>query len=80
MTQIMNLLNLAPDIQEEILFLPHAGAGREPVSERHVRHIAGVAEWREQRHLWCDCGHPVVGKGRSSTGVKRKAARQQGRR
>ena len=34
MTQIMNLLLLAPDIQEEILFLPKTMAGRDPVSER----------------------------------------------
>lgn len=29
-TQIMNLLNLSPDIQEEILFLPPTVAGRDP--------------------------------------------------
>lgn len=36
-TQIMNLLNLAPDIQEEILFLPRTLKGRDPIRERHLR-------------------------------------------
>ena len=38
-TQIMNLLNLAPDIQEEILFLPRMELGQAPVSERQIRHV-----------------------------------------
>ena len=33
-TQIMNLLNLAPDIQEAILNLPRSGGGRNPIRER----------------------------------------------
>ncbi|HQI27050.1 MAG TPA: hypothetical protein PLT20_03115, partial [Sedimentisphaerales bacterium] len=41
-TQIMNLLNLAPDIQEEILFLPRTVKGRDPIRERDVRPIAAV--------------------------------------
>jgi hypothetical protein len=32
-TQIMNLLNLAPDIQEAILFLAPVEAGHDPVKE-----------------------------------------------
>src|SRR5262245_19254116 len=35
MTQIMNLLNLTPDIQEEILFLPRMVSGCDAVGERH---------------------------------------------
>lgn len=35
-TQIMNLLNLAPDIQEEILFLPRVVNGRETISTTEV--------------------------------------------
>jgi len=31
-TQIMNLLNLAPDIQEEILFLPRVGGQRDAIA------------------------------------------------
>ena len=52
MTQIMNLLNLAPDIQEEILFFPRTLAGRDPITERAVRQISGLAEWQGQRQLW----------------------------
>lgn len=36
MSQIMNLLMLAPDIQEEILFLPRVTGGRDPT---HLRHL-----------------------------------------
>jgi hypothetical protein len=39
-TQIMNLLQLAPDIQEAILFLPRTVKGRDPIREKHVRPIA----------------------------------------
>jgi len=51
-TQIMNLLYLAPDIQEEILFLPCITEGRDPITERHLRPIAAVLDWRKQRRLW----------------------------
>ena len=52
LTQIMNLLNLAPDIQEEILLLPRTTSGREPIRERHLRDLATVLDWREQRRIW----------------------------
>lgn len=52
MTQIMNLLNLAPDIQEEILFLPRTTKGRDPVGERDIRPIAAVPLWHRQRKMW----------------------------
>jgi len=51
-TQIMNLLLLAPDIQEEILFLPRTERGRDPIRERHVRPLTNVLDWRKQRRLW----------------------------
>ena len=51
-TQIMNLLLLAPDIQEEILFLPRIERGRGPITERHLRAMASVIDWGEQRDLW----------------------------
>jgi hypothetical protein len=35
-TQIMNLLLLAPDIQEEILFLPKTVAGHGPIKLKHL--------------------------------------------
>ncbi|MBX3382176.1 MAG: hypothetical protein KF864_01570 [Phycisphaeraceae bacterium] len=52
MTQIMNLLHLAPDIQEQILFLPPVESGRDPIHERMLRPIAGLPCWREQRRNW----------------------------
>ena len=51
-TQIMNLLHLAPDIQEEVLFLPQIKRGKEPIQERHLRPIAAVPDWRKQRRMW----------------------------
>lgn len=52
MTQIMNLLHLAPDIQEEILHLPPVRAGRDIVTERDVRCIVCKPKWEEQRRGW----------------------------
>lgn len=52
LTQIMNLLNLAPDIQKTILSLPRADTGRDPVTERDLRPIAAVPVWRSQRRMW----------------------------
>lgn len=51
-TQIMNLLLLAPDIQEEILFLPRIERGRDPITERHLRVISSIVDWGEQRRMW----------------------------
>ncbi len=51
-TQIMNLLHLAPDIQEAILNLPRVSEGRAPIVERHIRPIAAEPEWAKQRRLW----------------------------
>jgi hypothetical protein len=51
-TQIMNLLNLAPDIQEAILFLEPTVKGRDPIKEWQVRRIAACLEWRMQRRMW----------------------------
>lgn len=48
MTQIMKLLDLAPDIQEQILFLPP----RRGLNERNLRPIANVIDWREQRRVF----------------------------
>jgi hypothetical protein len=51
-TQVMNLLMLAPDIQEALLFLPAVEAGRDPVKEWQVRPIAAEPLWAEQRRAW----------------------------
>jgi hypothetical protein len=51
-TQIMNLLNLTPDIQEALLFLPTVDAGRDPVKEWQVRPLAAEPAWERQRRMW----------------------------
>ena len=51
-TQIMNLLNLAPDIQEDIVFLPRTCSGRDPLDERGIRHVAMRISWSRQKGLW----------------------------
>jgi len=51
-TQIMNLLCLAPDIQEAILFLPPVESGRDPIRELQLRPITLVPDWRKQRRMW----------------------------
>ena len=51
-THIMSLLHLAPDIQEELLFLPRVIEGRDPVRERMVRSIAAEVDWKRQRKMW----------------------------
>jgi hypothetical protein len=51
-TQIMNLLHLAPDIQDEILYLANVADGRDPVTERHLREIVCHNSWPTQRSLW----------------------------
>jgi hypothetical protein len=51
-TQIMNLLNLAPDIQEAILFLPAVEAGHDLIREWQARPIAAEAVWVRQRRIW----------------------------
>jgi hypothetical protein len=52
LTQIMNLLNLSPDIQADLLYLAPAERGREGISERHLRPIAAVADWQRQQRMW----------------------------
>ena len=51
-TQIMNLLLLAPNIQEEILFLPLTMEGRDPINERDLRPITAIPFWNRQRKMW----------------------------
>lgn len=49
-TQIMNLLNLAPDVQEAVLFLSPTEHERERVQERLLRPIASETSWTQQRN------------------------------
>ena len=52
MSQIMELVWLAPDIQQEILEFPPTTKPHFPVSEVAARRIATEFEWSEQRELW----------------------------
>jgi hypothetical protein len=52
MTQIMKLLDLAPDIQERVLFLPPIRG----LNERNLRPVASRIDWNEQRRLFQKLG------------------------
>jgi hypothetical protein len=45
----MNLLLLAPDIQEDILGL---GSRATAITERHARSLVKLVMWEEQRGAW----------------------------
>ncbi len=47
-TQIMNLLNLAPQIQEALLFPNGNASGRSTVSEHDVRAVTRAVVWQDQ--------------------------------
>lgn len=51
-TQIMNLLYLAPDIQEQILFLPAVAEGRDSIPETRMRKLVKETCWSKQRQMW----------------------------
>jgi hypothetical protein len=51
-SQIVNLLCLAPDIQEALLFLPPTQRGRDPIILADLLPIAAAFDWRKQRRLW----------------------------
>jgi hypothetical protein len=50
--QILNLLHLAPDIQEALLFLPPTLRGRDAILLADLQPIAACFDWRKQRRLW----------------------------
>jgi hypothetical protein len=51
-TQVLTLMQLAPDIQEAILFLPRIQDGREVIQEHEIRPIAYTPDWKDQRIAW----------------------------
>jgi hypothetical protein len=51
-SQIIALLDLAPDIQEDILFLPPTVRGRDGMTLRELQPITRTLDWRRQRALW----------------------------
>jgi hypothetical protein len=52
LTQIMDLLCLAPDIQEAVLYLLYIARRNDPIREHQLRSIAALKDWRKQRRLW----------------------------
>jgi DNA invertase Pin-like site-specific DNA recombinase len=60
MTQIMNLRNLAPDIQEQILFLTARESRRRGINERSIRRLSSVLLWKQQRAQWASLTSPVT--------------------
>lgn len=50
-TQIMNLLLLAPAIQEKLLFLPKV-TGKDVVTEKMLRPVVAEVDWGRQRQCW----------------------------
>jgi hypothetical protein len=51
-SQVMGLLNLAPDLQEAILFLPRTERGRDAVILADLLPIAATTDWNAQRKMW----------------------------
>ncbi len=51
-SQILNLLNLAPDLQEALLLLPRTERGRDPIILQALQPIARTLDWNQQRRLW----------------------------
>jgi hypothetical protein len=51
-SQIMDLLQLAPDLQERLLFLARPPRGRDPVHLALLQPIAEVVDWQKQRRMW----------------------------
>ena len=50
-TQLLDLLLLAPDLQDAVLAL-EAVDGAEPMAERTLRAVAHAGTWAEQRAAW----------------------------
>ncbi len=59
--RIMNLLLLVPDIQEQILFLPKATKGHDPIKLRHLQAVVLERAWGRQRKSWAQLTLAHVG-------------------
>jgi hypothetical protein len=60
-TQILNLLLLAPDIQEQILFLSPTNRGRDPIGLAQLQPITRVLDWNQQKRLWTGLRKLAIG-------------------
>ena len=56
MTHILNLTLLAPEIQEQLLFLPRVTSGKPDIHEKLIRPITAETDWDKQRTLWRQLG------------------------
>jgi len=54
-TQIMDLLLLAQDLQEALLFLP-AASSRDPIHLKELRYVSQTPVWAKQRQRWAEMG------------------------
>ena len=49
LVQIMSLVNLAPDLQEALLFLAPGGPASDSPTERQLRQLVALSNWGTQR-------------------------------
>ena len=52
LSQIASLMNLAPVIQEALLFLPKTVQGHDRITEKQMREIAQLIDWERQQELF----------------------------
>jgi len=72
-TQIMNLLNLAPDIQETILFMTGEGPAEQSLRETSVRTLSAEVIWSRQREQWKKWSAPLGDWRKKRVGAARTA-------
>jgi hypothetical protein len=59
-TQVMNLLHLAPDIQDQLLQLSITTSGQHALTLADMQPICRELDWRKQRNLWAKLGHRAI--------------------
>ena len=72
LSQVMRLTDLAPSIQEELLFLPKTIAGPDRITEKALRKIACSLDWNWQKKQFVAL--KAAGTGSQSTGAANKRA------
>jgi DNA invertase Pin-like site-specific DNA recombinase len=74
LSQVMRLTDLAPSIQEELLFLPKTIAGADRITEKALRKIACSLDWDWQKKQFVAL--KAGGTGSQSTGAANKRSRR----
>ena len=76
LSQIMRLTDLAPSIQEELLFLPKTIAGPDRISEKALRPVARSLDWDIQKQQFAEvkAGGAVQSVGTSFPAHRRERA------